>query len=238
MSTKKYITDGLILYYDGKKRTRQNKSVGKKLIWEDLSGNGNDAVFYNDNKSIIYKDNGFEFTNNNDYIESINPLNLSKDPDVTFEFVYQWYGKGNNTLNGIFYMGSSNASTGRSISGFISDTNNLFYFSIMNFGMKSKNKNDYLNEVRSITFSKNSGKFSTTSNIFLNGSLLTDFTTSGSNIDLENTSIKIGRGWQWDNANRSFNGIIYAVRVYDRKLTADEVKNNYEIDKVRYKLKG
>lgn len=37
-------------------------------------------------------------------------------------------------------------------------------------------------------------------------------------------------------AHYPFDGRIYSVRVYDRQLTATEIKQNYDLDKKRFNL--
>ena len=34
----------------------------------------------------------------------------------------------------------------------------------------------------------------------------------------------------------TFEGNIYSIRIYNRKLSEEELKNNYEIDKVRFNM--
>lgn len=73
--------------------------------------------------------------------------------------------------------------------------------------------------------------------IYENGELLqnTKFTSAAS-MNLEDTPIQIGRLWQYQNDNRTLNGIIYSVRIYNRVLSDDEIKQNYEVDKKRFNL--
>lgn len=47
---------------------------------------------------------------------------------------------------------------------------------------------------------------------------------------------EIGRCWQWINENRTSNSAIQIIRVYNRDITDEEVKINYEIDKYRFNL--
>lgn len=116
---KGYVKEGLILYYDGIKNTR-NGNNPNATMWEDLSGNNNDGNFINPNNTIKYKENGYEFTNNSDYIKSLNNLGLSSDPDVTFEFVYKWYGlQSGQRYSGVFVVGSSAISEGKSLNSWI-----------------------------------------------------------------------------------------------------------------------
>lgn len=73
--------------------------------------------------------------------------------------------------------------------------------------------------------------------IYENGELLknTEFSHTAS-MNLEDTPIQIGRMWQFENQNRTLNGIIYSVRIYNRVLSDDEIKQNYEVDKKRFNI--
>ena len=55
-------------------------------------------------------------------------------------------------------------------------------------------------------------------------------------MNLDDSPLKKGRTLPWNGQNRTLNGIIYSVRVYNIVLSEDEIKQNYEVDKERYKL--
>ncbi len=54
--------------------------------------------------------------------------------------------------------------------------------------------------------------------------------------NVKDSPAEIGRCWQWDNENRTMNGSIKMIRVYNRPLNDEEVKTNYEIDKYRFNI--
>ena len=232
-----YVKDGLILYYDGINNTR-NGNNPETLVWEDLSGNNNDAKFINPNNTIKYKENGYEFTNNSDYIESINNLDLSSDPDVTFEFAYKWYGfQTNHNMAGFFSLGSSSTSDGKSLTAWISKGNG-YDFSSVNSSVITK-AFPIENNIYTVDFIKKSGKTSIDNLLVYENSVLKNNVENKYSVsmNLQNTPIQIGRMWQWGGQNRTLNGIIYSVRVYNRVLSEDEIKQNYEVDKLRFNLK-
>ena len=225
-----YVKDGLILYYDGINNTR-NGNNSETLVWEDLSGNNNDGKFINPNNTIKYKENGYEFTNNSDYIESINNLGLSSDPDVTFEFVYKWYGL-SGTTSGIFYTGSLSTVSGKSFSDYVE----IGAFSASNQGIKVGSSS--VNIKTNITYLKKSGLFNNINALIYQNGVKKNAEQYGNStsMNLDDSSLKIGRTLPWNGQNRTLNGIIYSVRVYNRVLSEDEIKQNYEVDKERYKL--
>ena len=58
-----------------------------------------------------------------------------------------------------------------------------------------------------------------------------EFTTN-----IEDSQVQVGRGWQWENQNRTIYGSVKSVRIYNRVLTDEEIKHNYELDKARFKI--
>ena len=46
----------------------------------------------------------------------------------------------------------------------------------------------------------------------------------------------VGRSWQFNNQNRTIYGSVKSVRIYNRVLTDEEIKHNYELDKARFKI--
>lgn len=237
-----YVGKGITLYLDGINNTR-NGHDDNTTVWEDLSGNNNDGQFINSNGSVRYlsQEQGYEFTDNNDYIESVNNLGLEGDKDYTLEFVYKSYGyEGNQGVsgNGLFWFGTTEAVTGKSLSCFLrNNTNENTRISWMNYGINSQAKtND--SKKHTMSFRKKVGLFNSNNIIFLvdnnyNNNIIDNETYTPNIID---SPIQLGRGWQWGNENRTLNGVIYAVRIYNRVLTDEEIKNNYEIDKLRFNL--
>ena len=228
-----YVKYGLILHYDGIQNTRNGNNLNT-TIWEDLSGNNNDGLFINDKNTILYKENGYEFTNNSDYIESKNNLGLSSDPNVTVEIVYKWYG--GNWSAGFFNTSDFSITNGYSLGGWITANKRLTMHSV-NAEVSSIVANE--NVINNISFVKKSGAFnndtvSIYNNSIKDNSTLNEITTT---MNFKDAKLQIGRGFQFGNNNRTLNGIIYAVRVYNRVLSEEEIKHNYEVDKARFNLK-
>ena len=236
-----YIQNGLILRYDGIQNSR-NGNNPQATIWEDLSGNGNDGIFANSNNSITYKENGYEFTNNDDYIISTNKLNLSSDPDVTFEFVYEWYGfqSNQNTGGGLFWIGSSTDLEGKSFACHIFKNPSKLSFNTVNTRVARNGYLPTINKKYNISLVKKAGDFNEeNASLYENMEKISDncyIYHERNTMDFEETPIQIGRAWQWNNQNRTLNGIIYEVRVYNRALNEDEIKHNYEVDRRRFEM--
>lgn len=52
--------------------------------------------------------------------------------------------------------------------------------------------------------------------------------------NIVDSQAEIGRRWQYNNENRTSNCSIQAIRVYNRVLSDEEIKINYEIDEYRF----
>ena len=54
--------------------------------------------------------------------------------------------------------------------------------------------------------------------------------------NIEDSQVQVGRGWQYNNQNRTIYGSVKSVRIYNKVLTDEEIKHNYELDKARFKI--
>ena len=71
----------------------------------------------------------------------------------------------------------------------------------------------------------------------MNGELVSNISIGGGVIGypINNTVLALGVNPTGSSAEASFfNGAIYSVRMYNRALTEQEVKNNYEVDRLRF----
>ena len=62
-------------------------------------------------------------------------------------------------------------------------------------------------------------------------SIIADSSVGNNNYQLPT----FGGQYTWS-YNKYFNGSIFAVRLYSRALTSDEIAANYKIDKIRFSL--
>ena len=226
-----YVQNGLILHYDGYKAPYK---LENDYYWKDMSGNQNDGILNNDNNTILYKNNGYEFTNNSDYIESKNNLNLIGDTNYTVEVIFKSYGlQSNQTMSGIFWFGNPAAVVGGSSSLMLNKS--YTSFSVMNLSVRQA-KDLIDNNIHAITVTKKSGTFNTTNaKICINNNCNNNgLSATESSVNLLDSKIQIGRTWQWNNDNRTLNGVVYSVRIYNRVLTQSEITKNYKLDQKRY----
>ncbi len=254
-----YVKKGLLLRYDGIENTR-NGNNPNATSWEDLSGNNNDGVFYNINNNpdtvtdmdkgyYSKEENGYVFLHNDSYIKSTNNIGISGDANFTIEIVSNLWEDGKNPNYSTYsvcqpaWWGSSQAILGKiCVFGYRRD-NNKMYTTFCNNGIYSDEKINLIGKTSYISFSKTKtgqikygdkdiGKMNCNGNdmpITYEGS--TSFITN-----IEDSKVQVGRGWQWGNQNRTIYGSVKSVRIYNRILTDEEIKHNYELDKARFKI--
>lgn len=253
-----YIKDGLMLRYDGIENTR-NGNNPNATSWEDLSGNNNDGVFYNINNNTYTitdmdkgyyskEENGYVFLHNDSYIKSTNNIGISGDANFTIEIVSNLWEDGKNpnysTVENCMeaWWGSSETGLGNTCVLGYKRTNKKLFVDFVNNTSFSNDEIDMIGKTSYKSFRKTKvgqikngdtdiGKINYNGNDILNTYTGTAFTT-----DIENSEVQVGRGWQLENQNRTIYGSVQSVRIYNRVLTDEEIKHNYELDKARFKI--
>lgn len=253
-----YIKNGLMLRYDGIENTR-NGNNPNATSWEDLSGNNNDGVFYNINNNpdtitnmdkgyYSKEENGYVFLHNDSYIKSTNNIGISGDANFTIEIVSNLWEDGKNqnysTVENCMeaWWGSSGTGLGNTCVLGYKRTNKKLFVDFVNNTSFSNDEIDLIGKTSYKSFRKTKvgqikngdtdiGKINYNGNDILNTYTGTAFTT-----DIENSEVQVGRGWQWENQNRTIYGSVQSVRIYNRVLTDEEIKHNYELDKARFKI--
>lgn len=205
-----YVTDGLVLYYDAINRgTNQN-------TWLDLSGHGNDGtlVSFDQDSTSGWTETSLKFDGKDDVI-NLNAIDLDT---YTVEFVVK---STKNNYNGLL-MDASNSSNALAIGYHVN--NALFYFNANQNNGLVQSSTATLNTIRMFTFEKES---STSSNFYANGVSITH--TQGVDHKFPSNNLVIGNSlWGY------LEGELYAVRIYDRSLSQDEVQQNLLADQSKY----
>ena len=255
-----YITDGLVLRYDGIENTR-NGNNPNTTSWEDLSGNENDGIFSNamvSNQNEITdlskgyyspEENGYVFLHNDAYIKSKNNIGISGDANYTVEVVMKPWSDRKNPNYSCFmwstpvWWGSSNANVSFStIHGYDRNSKNL-YLAYINNNTFSDNSYDILDKKSYLSYRKikngiikNGDK--DVAKIDYNGSSIPNTYTGNTTFtpNLVDSPVQIGRDWQYASQNRPFYGSIQSIRIYNRVLTDEEVSLNYASDKERFNI--
>ena len=228
-----YVSDGLIVLYDGKYNTLSGSS-NKTTIWEDLSGNSNNGTL-----------KGFDFTNTsgwnnnallldgvNDWVQMKYLYNTNMTVEIVVEsvtnkdnkatnFICNYEGGGigiGNNASGYNFANihmSSSYRTATSVSTFY--CNKKYSLSVRNNELGvvfRENENQYINEaIKSGNITKPSS-----STIFAIGT-----NPNGSADGLPSGESRL-------------NGYVYSVRIYNRVLTDEEIQQNYNVDKARFNI--
>ena len=207
-----YIKSNLVLQVDGIKNTRNGHSINT-AVWEDLSGNGNDYNLNNVeilNKSIKFLGNSNSYGVLNTSLAQIFGENVN---DVrTIELVVKPY-----TTSGVILSGGR---TSQKAFGFF----NAYLIPTISI------RNTFLIEN---ALSKSNYSIIYNNNVNVKQNTVDIEGTKNDQWDItENISYIGKRG----NGNTSYSGEVMAIRIYNRALTEEEIKHNYEIDKLRFGL--
>ena len=216
-----YVKSGLILHLDGLDNTK-NGHNNSTNVWEDLSGNNNNGTI----KGASWLNDGLYFDGVDDWV----PIKELNYPEVSLEVVFKdnsipdnshhymfcnmeqgGYGLGNNGSNGLV--------------GQVCVNNEYQYLSIDNFDSTIKN---------TLTITSNGKE----SKLYLNGNLEKSIIVENGIIGypINNTIMALGTNPEGSTNIKaeSYKGNIFSARMYNRVLTEQEIKNNYEIDKSRF----
>ena len=231
--TDSYVEDGMVLYLDGINNTGEgdSKHSTSTTVWKDLSGNGNDAILQNisqGDEESGWGANCLQLDGINDYAkiadsETMKPIDQTieivvnrtgeapgnKDASKRGIIFVRWYGytvELNKIENNAFTV-----SYGRADGGYLKSNEKL-----------NLNKTYHIGA----TYEKKLQK------IYFN-----------SNYENEKKVEPMGYGgtmnetWIGNYNNATFTKAnVYAIRMYNRALTEEELQHNYNIDKVRYNI--
>ena len=214
--THSYVKDGLVLWLDGISNTRDGHDESA-TVWEDLSGNNNDATLMNyDNPT--WNETSLTFDGINQYAQI---LNYNNSP-YTIETVFS-INKFSNSAMGLFCISrNGNNSNGVAII-------NKGY-AIRNYYGWGDNKHIDTPNYKMVDhkiFNATSLNFGNDGLIYINSELKVQKNISNDTI-IDNVILGNAMG------NEYLNGNIYSIRVYNRGLSEEEIKQNYEVDKKRF----
>lgn len=204
-----YVKDGLVLQYDGINNTGNGHS-NTETVWKDLSGNGNDGtlVGIDGNYDSGWKDEALRLDGINDYVYK----NMGIDRyNSTIEVVYK-YSDGSNV--------------------FASDINE--YLSIDSKVNLKDNQIATLNKESAINACIVFNKISQdrgSMQVFENSRFISE---TSSNI-ASGKYIILGAN-EINNPSQFAKADIYAIRIYNRVLTQEEINQNYKIDRFRFRI--
>lgn len=201
------ITNGLIAWYPLNGNTR------------DYSGNKNDGVAYGATVSSGLNQQCYEFDGVDDWIRT-GDIQESLNSTVSI-----WF-KISSFINGArIYWGDAsnrwilNISTGNKLQWYCNPDSS-------SVGYKTSNQSFALNDWNNAVLTYNGGKV----NLFLNG--------ARDSVEASITGIfrkyKLNLGTNFNSSNNWFNGKIQDIRIYNRALSEEEIKIQYDLNKGDY----
>lgn len=214
-----YAKDGLLLWYDAINHGNDAN------VWADLSGNNRNGTLTN----VVFSNQTayFNGTDSGVYLGDLltDLYNGSNTVEILVSFDEN---NARDILMGNFAF-AHNVNIERHV-----NNRGRFYFD--NGGSDLYTVNDYyvMNTVygTSQTFHKGEA----ISNLYKNGVNMQNYTSNlYSTFSYPYTNVWIGRDSR--TGTTVLKGKIYAVRIYNRVLTEQEIKNNYTLDQLRYHLK-
>ena len=224
-TTDDYIQDGLIAMYDGKNNTGLGHDDTSK-VWVDLSGNGHDGTIIG---NINWNDDSLSFDGTN------NAVNLGRNnlQDITIEIVL--IDESTDSNNYASYI--SNFETGGYGIEKRLDFNKKIFMSVFvnsDYTLIYTKDNFVANKKISLSGSYSSNKMK----LYQLGVLQQESSTTGSlGMPKNDTVMMIGANPYGEIPTEGrLKGKVYSVRIYNRALSEEEVKQNYTVDKVRFGL--
>lgn len=231
-----YAKDGLILHYDGINNTGNGHS-STTTVWKDLSGNGNDGELYHVSNTQIsgWNKEYLALGGVDDYVATLKTATsdeLLENGNITLEVVFKYMDLPTSAVRFIVNVKFEGGTPGKAL--YIADygKNNLLLDARGNIGAIGKYI-PYSIEVEKIykmTSKLDYNNNSTTTYFSVNNDILVS-TTHNSKI-VNNTDNRIYIGGVGANYNNNIK--VYSVRIYNRALTEDEIKQNYNVDKSRF----
>jgi hypothetical protein len=223
------VTDGLVLALDA---ANPLSYPGSGTTWRDLSGNGNNGTLISGSAFNSGNGGSIQFDGSDDYVNVINPTNVSSA--FTLNFWIKAVGVGSVGNTG--FLGIINRFNGYSSqrNRFLLQNNfRGFYFQPIVGGVSY--------DIFSNSFSSIQNKISMCS-VTYNGSLVSFYLngdgvgTSSLSGTLDSGSSGAVLGWGADSADYYFNGNIYSAQIYNRALSSSEIQQNYNAVKTRFGL--
>lgn len=213
----KTTNDGLVLHLDAA-NTRSYPGTG--TTWFDLSGRGNHATIYNSPTFTANNQGTFNFDESNDYVKVNNTALLST---VSYTKI-AWFRPESSAANII----SGGGSDGQHAFWMNGTDNTLASGHNGAWTTVSYSPGNMLNQwwMGAVTFSNVSGW-----KLYLNGESVATSATNTSPVS--GNTVRIGA---YGDATNLFDGDIPIAQIYNRVLTPDEIRRNYNSLKSRFNI--
>ena len=204
-----YIKTNLVLQVDGIENTRNGHSDNTN-IWYDLSGNGNNLTLEN----ISWTKDSAVFNQSLAYIDNT-------VENITVEMVV----KEDTSKNGPIYIGQFGSN--KHIMAYFDNNRIQFSYNVPFYQLT----NNYVRNSISAIYKSTSDVID---KCYINSKA--GVITSSNESWIVNFAHYIQIGKYTSENNCRFAGEICAIRIYNRALTEEEIKHNYEVDRIRFGL--
>ena len=212
-----YITEGLIVWYDGNNNTG-NGHNNETTTWKNLASDENDGVL---NGGTWY-DNYLLLDGKDDWLN----LGVIKESNITIENVIE-HGNGTRTY------GINNFNDGGY--GLSDDYSKGYNALIININKSYRTISSRTKFERNKIYSLSAKYNGESADFFENGQKYS-LAIKGSLYYSDNTVTVIGGNPSGNNCFSFAQEKVYSVRIYNRALTDEEILQNYEVDKATFGL--
>jgi len=216
---KQYVKDGLVLYFDAiNNRGIDQEHSSNAKVWKDLSGNNNNGTIYGD---PIWEENSLVFDGIDDYLSvEVGKLNSIEQGTIIIAGKLNNWGNENSTL---FYKGNGSEWNNSHIIIARNGTSTLAMNTAVSNNRESTQDSNTiavtLEEKMQLAMSWNGTTLKNYKNGVLNNTVNTPILPAQ-----DSTICYIGKGLE---ENTMLNGSIYAIYIYNRELSEEEIQQIY-----------
>jgi hypothetical protein len=204
------VTDGLVFCVDAGDKMSY---PGAGTTWTDLSKNRNNGTLTNGPTFDSANGGSIVFDGTNNYTVLSSDINLGTQASINV-----WLQCSNNTV----IAGGTSYSNGGYLLG---SSSNTFYMSANgSYGNFNYNISNTTNTWKNLSVSRNASSAS----LYVNGVFYSSISISSTN------GIRFRAIGAYDNGTYPMNGQIALMQVYNRALSAEEIKQNYNATRGRF----
>ena len=229
------VMDGLLFYVDA---SNDKSYVGSGTTWKDLSSNELDNTIAGSPTYETANGGGFVFDGADDYAQRLNDTTFNSINEFTFNFWVK-YASGVNLTS---LIGKPRAGYADALRiGYTADTTTLFYSLSGTTRCSNTSVTLSTTEFTNICFVQNPSESSNPdkTKFYINGTAISNESSGYAlfSVDAPTHPLIIG-GWRqgYGSVGATWKGNMNIVQMYNRALSANEVKQNYNALKSRFGL--
>ncbi|MCL2341832.1 MAG: LamG domain-containing protein [Firmicutes bacterium] len=210
-----YIYNGLAAYYDGINNTGSGHST-TATTWKDLSGNGNNGILAG---NYTWNNNNIKGGTNGFWADCGNNQSTNIANEITMEVLVKKTYDSNQIIiaknhTNSYYLNTSGNSA-------------IVYFNNVTYTVTGLFPQNTL-ALQTTTLKSGIAK------IYMNGIISAQ--NSGYTLPANTGNLYMGKSQTVVETNSPIRSEVYAIRLYNRALSDEEIAQNYKIDKIRYGL--